>query len=185
MWASFLSNDASAPVRPDSAGPGTQFCRTFVMRVERRDHHRRADTLRRVVEWLTRQTSAGHVTPDIADPTVARRILQRLAVRGLVRHTKRGWRARAVFTTPAELQQINIETEQRLREERRDVPSLVCRYCHRSGFVRPETIVQGSVAERHFFCGMCGHAWKVKDHRSKRSTPPSRDRANDRSRLWI
>jgi hypothetical protein len=50
--------------------------------------------------------------------------------------------------------------------------------------VRHENVVQGSVAERHFFCGMCGLRWKVKDRRSKRSTPPPRDQANDHPRMW-
>ena len=149
------------------------------MRIDRRDHQTRANTLRRVIEWLTQDTSASQVSPDIADLAVARRILRRLAVRGLVRHTPSGWVARRVLSTPAELQQIDPEPEQRLGKERRDVPALQCRYCHRPGFVRHENIVQGSAAERHFFCGSCGRGWKVKDRRSTRSVPPRRDRAND------
>ena len=154
------------------------------MRVERRDHQKRADTLRRVVEWLTRGTVARHVPPDIAGPDVARRILTRLAVRGLVQRTDSGWVARQVLAAPAEVQQISPELDQRVREERRDAPALECHHCRKSGFVRQENIVRGSVAERHFFCGICGHHWKVKDRRSKWSAPPPRDRAHDRSRMW-
>jgi transposase-like protein len=61
---------------------------------------------------------------------------------------------------------------------------LQCPHCHRTGFVRHENIVRGSMAERHFFCGMCGRHWKVKDRRSQRSARPSRDRSNDHSRMW-
>ena len=154
------------------------------MQIERRDHQKRADTLRRVVEWLTRETPTPHVMPDIADLTVARRILQRLALRGLVRSTESGWVARQVLSIPAELNEINPEPERRGTRERRDVPALQCHRCHKSGFIRHENIIQGSVAERHFFCGICGHRWKVKDRRTKRSTPHPRDRANDHSRMW-
>lgn len=154
------------------------------MRVERRDHQERAKTLRRVIEWVTRDTSARLPAREVADLSVTRRILQRLAIRGFVRRTGSGWEARRALTTPAEVRPIKLEMEQRREKERRDLPSVRCRRCYRAGFVRHENVVHGTVAERHFFCGLCGHRWKVKDRRSRQSTPPPRDRANDCSRMW-
>lgn len=118
------------------------------MRPERRDHQQRANRVRQVIEWVARDTHARPGTPDIADAAV-RRILQRLAIRGLVRHTPSGWVARRLLSAPAELQQVHPEPERR-RGERRDLPALQCPHCHRTGFVRHENIVRGSLAERHF-----------------------------------
>ena len=152
------------------------------MRVERRDHFTRAETLRRVVEWLSGETSpTQHVPAEIAAHDVGRRILRRMALQGLVRHTGTGWVAQQVLIAPAPLQRIRANPEKRMSGERRgDLPALHCRRCHKPGVVRHENVVQGTIAERHFFCGVCGYRWKVKDRRSRRSALPPRDRADDR-----
>jgi len=153
------------------------------MRRERRNHFARAETLKRVTQWIIRETSPAHQVPtDIVAGDVGRRILTRLALRGLVRHTGTGWVAQRVLVSPAPLQRVENEQENRSGGERRgEMPTLRCRRCHRLGVVRHENVVRGMVAERHFFCGICGHGWTVKDRRSKWSAPRARDRADDRS----
>jgi hypothetical protein len=153
------------------------------MRTERRNHLARAETLKRVTHWISRETlPAQQVPSEIAASDVGRRILTRLALRGLVRHTDAGWVAQRILTAPVALKRIEIERENRSGVERRgDLPTLRCRRCHRSGVVRHENVVRGVVAERQFFCGICGYGWTVKDRRSKWSAPPPRDRADDRS----
>jgi hypothetical protein len=59
---------------------------------ERREHRTRAETLRRVVDWLQRQTTpAARIPPDIAAPAAGTRILKQLALRCLARRAAYGW----------------------------------------------------------------------------------------------
>ena len=151
------------------------------MGVERRDHHRRAETLKRVTLWISGETSPAREVPGhMAAADAGERILKRLALRGLVRHTESGWMARQVLIQPGQLDRIAPELENRLPRERRGDFAVACARCARPGVIRHENVVQGTVSERHFFCGVCGYRWKVKDRRSKRSMPNRRDRADDR-----
>ena len=62
------------------------------MGMERRDHQQRAETLRRIVMWISGETTPGGQVPrDIADAAAGQRILKTLALRGLVRNVGRGW----------------------------------------------------------------------------------------------
>ena len=150
------------------------------MRVERRDHFKRAETLRRVVQWLSGETSpAQHVPSEIAAIDIGRRILKRMALQGLVRQTGTGWVAQPVLREPAPLHRVANADQRVIAERRGDLPTMHCRRCHKSGVVRHETVVQGTSAERHFYCGICSYRWKVKDRRSRRSAPPLRDRADE------
>ena len=59
---------------------------------ERREHHTRAETLRRVVAWLQHQTTpATRIPPDVAGPAAGTRILKQLALRCLARRGTYGW----------------------------------------------------------------------------------------------
>jgi len=79
------------------------------MTVERRDHHRRADTLRTIVDRLARHDAGITVGELVADdqtvpPAAAERIVKRLAVRGLVVQACGGtWEAAPPLRHPAEL----------------------------------------------------------------------------------
>jgi hypothetical protein len=122
--------------------------------------------------------------PDtVAAADAGQRILKRLALRGLVRHTESGWMARRVLAEPAQLHRIENEREQRREAERRGDLALKCPHCSRPGVVRHENVVRGTVSERRFFCGICGHNWKVTDRRSKPSAPHPRDTVEDRRRI--
>jgi hypothetical protein len=71
---------------------------------ERRNHSMRADVLRRVVDWLRAQTAPALRVPEsVAEPTVALRILKRLAVTGLVRRSPAGWLPSPVLVRPPQL----------------------------------------------------------------------------------
>jgi hypothetical protein len=137
------------------------------MRVERRDHQRRAATLQRVLTWIVGETSAvREVPPSIAPPDAGRRILRRLAFRGLIRRIRRGWIATRVLMTRTELQhEAANEATASARGERRDVGRLQCPRCRKAGVVRFENVVQGDAAERHFFCWECDYSWAVADRR--------------------
>ena len=59
---------------------------------ERREHHTRAETLRRVVAWLQLQTTpAARVPADVAGSAAGTRILKQLALRCLARRGACGW----------------------------------------------------------------------------------------------
>jgi hypothetical protein len=59
---------------------------------ERREHHTRAETLRRVVAWLQRQTTpAARIPADVAGSAAGTRILKQLALRCLARRGTYGW----------------------------------------------------------------------------------------------
>ena len=80
------------------------------MPMERRDQRKRADILRRIAQWISAETSpVGQVPPDIASPAAGRRILRKLAFRGLIGRVGWGWVARAPLVTPAPLQRIDLE----------------------------------------------------------------------------
>lgn len=71
---------------------------------ERRNHSMRADALRRVVDWLRVQTGPAQQVPDsVAEPTVALRILKRLAFTGLVRRAPAGWLPSPVLVRPPQV----------------------------------------------------------------------------------
>jgi hypothetical protein len=69
---------------------------------DRRDHVRRAEVFRRVVAWLQQRSSAEPIWGDV-DAGARRRILARLAVRGLARYSQGGWIAGPVLGRAAEL----------------------------------------------------------------------------------
>ena len=80
------------------------------MRVERRDHRKRADLERRVAQWISGAPSVvGEVPPYIASPEAGRRILKRLALRGLIRRVNWGWVARSALVRPALLKRVDPE----------------------------------------------------------------------------
>jgi hypothetical protein len=59
---------------------------------DRRDPQRRSAVLQRIVEWMQRRMEPFTEPPqDVAEPTVAARIIKRLAMRGLVRRVDTGW----------------------------------------------------------------------------------------------
>ena len=67
---------------------------------DRRDPHRRAETVKRVVAWLRHQTcSTVDVPPEVAPPTAARRVLCYLGIRGLAKWTGTGWMPRQALVT--------------------------------------------------------------------------------------
>ena len=75
---------------------------------DRRDHVGRAVVLSRVVEWLRAQSApACHIPAQVADKSVAERIVTRLAVRGLVRKGSAGWLASPVLLSPPELEHVD------------------------------------------------------------------------------
>ena len=77
------------------------------MRDERRDYRRRADVERRVAQWISSAASVvGEVPPYIASPDVGRRVLKKMALRGLIRRVDWGWVARGPLMTPARLRRI-------------------------------------------------------------------------------
>ena len=75
---------------------------------DRRNHCMRAEMLRRVVDWLRAQTSPAQQVPaSVAEPTVALRILRRLAVTGLVRREPAGWLPSPVLVRPPQVLAFN------------------------------------------------------------------------------
>ena len=70
---------------------------------DRRDYRQRATAFRRVVEYL-RCHAAGlrldQLPDDQLSPVIARRIVQRLAVRGLARLTENGWVPHPMLVQP-------------------------------------------------------------------------------------
>ena len=71
---------------------------------DRRNHSRRADVVRRVVDWLRAQTGPAQQVPEtVAEPTVGLRILKRLAVTGLVRRAPAGWLPSPVLVQPPQV----------------------------------------------------------------------------------
>jgi hypothetical protein len=161
--------------------------RRETMRRERRDHVKRAETLRRVTMWILGNTAPTQEVPgDVASHDVGQRILKRLALRGLVRRVGNGWIAEAVLAKPSRIEGVDPSTgalrstrDDAPRVDRRDLPSLSCPECHKAGFVRHENVVQGADAARHFYCGMCGHSWKIRDRRT-RSFPLSPSKSDER-----
>jgi hypothetical protein len=150
------------------------------MRMERRDHQRRAETVQRVTQWITAQTSPAQGMPnDLVPRDVGVRILKRMAFRGLIRYVGTGWIAHPMLVTPPQLLAVDAEETRSNSERREGVSAMQCRHCFREGVVRQENVVRGTVAERHFFCGLCGHSWKQTDRRSMRSARTPRDRSND------
>jgi hypothetical protein len=74
---------------------------------DRRDPHRRAETVKRVVDWLRHQTcSTVDVPSEVAAPTAARRVLCYLGIRGLARWTGTGWMPRQALVTTLPVQVI-------------------------------------------------------------------------------
>lgn len=75
------------------------------MGIERRDFGQRAETLRRIVMWISGETTpAGHVPRYIADAAAGQRVLKTLALRGLVRNVGQGWLPhRLLIDTPPTL----------------------------------------------------------------------------------
>ena len=147
--------------------------------VERRNHRQRADTLRRVTGWISKETSPVRQVPaDIVHTEAGQRILKRLALRGLVRRVTQGWTPTPSLIAPATLHPVNpgdpsasrppsSRQAKPIRRERRNLPALQCPRCHRIGFVRHENVVSGVEASRNFFCGSCNHTWNVKDQRER------------------
>jgi len=77
---------------------------------ERRDVHRRAQTLKRVIAWFRGQTGgASDVPPEVAQTSAARRILSHLAVRGLARKTSAGWVPQQALVSPSPIERIDPE----------------------------------------------------------------------------
>ena len=152
------------------------------MRTERRDHQRRAETVQRVTQWITAQTTPAQGMPsDLVPSDVGVRILKRMAFRGLIRYVGTGWIAHPMLVRPPQLLAVDAEEARSNTERREGVSEMRCRHCFRTGVVRHENVVRGTVAERHFFCGLCGHSWKQPDRRSMRSVRTPRDRSNDDS----
>jgi hypothetical protein len=78
------------------------------MRVERRDHRKRADLARRVAQWISGAPSVvGEVPPYTATPDAGRRILKRLALRGLIRRVEWGWVAGSPLIRPTPLRRVD------------------------------------------------------------------------------
>jgi hypothetical protein len=129
------------------------------------------------------------VPPSIVDREIGRRILKQLALRGLVRHVEQGWVPTPSRTAPAPLEEVGGDETSppppqrappdRPPRDRRNLPALCCPRCLKTGFVRHENIVKGTLAERHFVCGLCNHWWKVRDVR-KRFPPLRRPDADHR-----
>ena len=78
------------------------------MRLERRNHRQRAETLRRVVAWIGTKTSpVRQVPPELVNVEAGQRILKRLALRGLVRTVKRGWMPGPSLMAPATIHPVD------------------------------------------------------------------------------
>ena len=82
--------------------------RELEMSGDRRNYRSRAETVRRVVEWLN-DASAGGTQPtqeipeELAPRHVIERVLRRLMVRGLTRKVGTGWIPAAPLLHPAQL----------------------------------------------------------------------------------
>ena len=71
--------------------------------VERRNHLRRSEIAIRIATWIRQQAGPASIPDEIAEPSVASRILFRLAMRGLARRTGAGWVATPLLCNPIEL----------------------------------------------------------------------------------
>ena len=70
----------------------------------RRNIRHRSEVFTRVVAWVRAQRApARHVPAEVADPSIAARILRQLAIRGLVRHLNGGWLPSVILTTEMRL----------------------------------------------------------------------------------
>lgn len=66
----------------------------------RRNIRSRSEVFARVVAWVRAQQAPVRAVPvEVADPTIASRILRQLAIRGLVRHLNAGWLPSLILTT--------------------------------------------------------------------------------------
>ena len=73
---------------------------------ERRDPERRAELTRRLVDWVRQQTRPFTTVPDaITHPSIAQRVIKRLALRGLARHVGDGWLPSPVLQQATPVQQ--------------------------------------------------------------------------------
>jgi predicted DNA-binding transcriptional regulator YafY len=82
--------------------------------VERRDHRRRAEALARLVARLVRQRQGVTLRDLLAEcgvsPRAARRMVKRLALRGLVQARAAGtWVATPMLLSPAPLVAVEVE----------------------------------------------------------------------------
>ena len=163
------------------------------MGAERRDNPKRAETLQRFVLWISQTASpVRDVPPRVIREDIGRRILKRLAFRGLVRKVGDGWAPTSSLLAPHVLQPVAHDTQPHDAQsppneaglERRNQPRLRCPKCHKMGFVRHENVVKGIDAERHFICGSCEHSWRIKDVRTRlpRLPPPKADNREYRRR---
>ena len=67
--------------------------------VNSRNLRGRSEVFARVVAWLRQQRAPVRGVPaEVADPSIAGRILRQLAVRGLVRHLNDGWLPSIILT---------------------------------------------------------------------------------------
>ena len=66
---------------------------------DRRDHRTRAEMFQRVVKHLCHNAGVqlDQLQDDTLSPAAARRIVRRLAIRGLAKVTERGWVPRPVL----------------------------------------------------------------------------------------
>jgi hypothetical protein len=72
--------------------------------VNRRNFRHRSEVFARVVAWLREQRAPVRRVPaEVADPSIAARILGQLAVRGLVRHLNDGWLPSIILTREMQL----------------------------------------------------------------------------------
>jgi hypothetical protein len=79
-----------------------------VVRIERRDHQERANTVRRVLIWMRSERSpVAGVPRHLASPDAGMRILKQLAMRGLIRSTREGWVAQPFLRHPPPLTKLN------------------------------------------------------------------------------
>jgi hypothetical protein len=54
-----------------------------------------------------------------------------------------------------------------------------CRYCHRVGFIRAETVIKGGTSHKSFYCGSCNKTWEINQDGHPQDNPHER-RADDR-----
>ena len=76
---------------------------------ERRNYGRRAETMRRVVERLMRESSGvlpASIADDVLHEAAAARILKRLACRGFARILEGKWVPTPVLLTPSPLHSV-------------------------------------------------------------------------------
>ena len=78
------------------------------MRVDRRNHRSRADTIRRVFAWISREgTPVAAIPRYLVTPEAGNRILKQLALRGLIRSTDSGWVPESVLLHPPDLERVD------------------------------------------------------------------------------